>query len=94
MRYESLRDGTATSLAHPATALPAGETIATNSNPGGSRVWVLLSGRNLFKYQEIAPKAAKLARLGMGDPDIARQLGVDTRTVKRGREWVDKEVVD
>ena len=41
--------------------------------------------RDLFKYQKIAPVVKKLARLGMSDANIAKQLGVDVRTVGKAR---------
>jgi len=42
-------------------------------------------------YQRIAGEAAQLRRLGMNDAVIARQLGVDAKTVEKAIRWNDHQ---
>ena len=41
--------------------------------------------RELFKYQEIAPVVKKLVQLGINDRQIAKQIGVDSKMVKKAK---------
>jgi DNA-binding CsgD family transcriptional regulator len=40
------------------------------------------------KYQQIAEKALHLNQLGLANEAIARQLGVDGKTVAKALRWI------
>ena len=44
--------------------------------------------QELFKYQEIAPVVKKLVKLGISDRQIASQIGVDPKMVKKAKLYL------
>ena len=41
--------------------------------------------KNLLIEQETAPKVKKLVQLGINDRQIAKQIGINSKTVKKAR---------